>query len=127
MENETSGAAKKRRLNESSDDAEMHSEENMQEQLRQFDVLDEVHGDESGSEGSDGTLFFLLCLLFFFSIILKRWQNWILVAVDCGTSESDLDDIDIENMLDEGLPEDLRDHKKQQHYEEKYKTIMDGN
>lgn len=67
MENEECGAAKKRRLNESSDDAEMHSEENMQEQLRQFDVLDEVHGDESGSEGSDGR--------FFFSTFLKSIWN----------------------------------------------------
>lgn len=48
-------------------------------------------------------------------------------AIDCGSSDSDLDDIDIENMLDEGLPDDLREHKKQQHYEEKYKTILDGN
>lgn len=48
---------------------------------------------------------------------------WIL---DCGSSDSDMDDIDIENMLDEGLPDVLRDHKKQQHYEEKYKTIIDG-
>lgn len=48
-------------------------------------------------------------------------------TADCDSSDSDMDDIDIENMLDEGLPEDLRDHKKQQHYEEKYKTILDGN
>lgn len=37
-----------------------------------------------------------------------------------------MEEIDIENMLDEGLPDDLREHKKQQHYEEKYKTILDG-
>lgn len=49
---------KKRKLNDSSDDAAgLHSEENLQEQLRQFDVLDEIHGDESGSEASDGTVF----------------------------------------------------------------------
>lgn len=47
--------AKKRKLNDSSDDgAEMQSGENLQEQLRQFDVLDEIQGDESGSEASDG-------------------------------------------------------------------------
>lgn len=54
MDHEEGGMAKKRKLNDSSDEAEMPSEENLQEQLRQFDVLDEVHGDESGSEVSEG-------------------------------------------------------------------------
>lgn len=45
---------KKRKINDSSDDAEMPTDENLQDQLRQFDVLDEVQGDDSGSEASDG-------------------------------------------------------------------------
>lgn len=126
MEHEEGVMAKKRKLNDSSDEAEMHFEENMQEQLRQFDVLDEVHGDESGSELSEG---------WFFNCFISKMQsielefNWyfhIEYYTDCGSSDSDMDDIDIENMLDEGLPDDLRDHKKQQRYEEKYKTVLDG-
>lgn len=54
MEDDESTTPKRRKLNASSDDAEMHTEDNLQEQLRQFDVLDEVHGDDSGSDASDG-------------------------------------------------------------------------
>lgn len=54
MENGEGVVSKKRKLNDSSDDADMQSEENLHEQLRQFDVLDEVQGDESGSDATDG-------------------------------------------------------------------------
>lgn len=52
--------AKRRKLNDSSDDAELHTEDNLQEQLRQFDVLDEVHGDDSGSDASEGKIMFIV-------------------------------------------------------------------
>lgn len=45
---------------------------------------------------------------------------------DYGSSDTELDDDDIENMLDEGLPEELKGKKKETQYEEKFKTVLDG-
>ncbi|CAD7092377.1 unnamed protein product [Hermetia illucens] len=72
------------------------------DELRQFQVLDEVQGDEDGTgsecdeEGSDGG----------------------------DSSEFDLDENELENMLDEALPEDLK-KRKQVPYEERFKTVVE--
>lgn len=42
------------------------------------------------------------------------------------TSDSEADDIDIDNMLDECLPDDLRERKKMHAYEEKTKSVLEG-
>lgn len=42
------------------------------------------------------------------------------------SSETELDEDEIENMLDEGLPDDLRNKKKENQYEEKFKTVLEG-
>lgn len=36
------------------------------------------------------------------------------------------DEIDIEHMLDQGLPEDLRESKQMYQYEEKSKMVLEG-
>uniref|UniRef100_A0A182LTR4 DRBM domain-containing protein n=1 Tax=Anopheles culicifacies TaxID=139723 RepID=A0A182LTR4_9DIPT len=71
--------------------------------LRQFDVLDEVQGDNSeedsetgGGEGDDGS-----------------------------SEGSDVNYDDIESMLDEGLPEELRNNAKKQPYEERFKQVLE--
>lgn len=42
------------------------------------------------------------------------------------SSDSEAHDIDIDNMLDEGLPDDLRERKKMHQYEEKSKLVLEG-
>jgi len=37
-----------------------------------------------------------------------------------------LDEEEIENMLDEGLPDELKNKRKETQYEEKYKTVLEG-
>uniref|UniRef100_A0A182VWW4 DRBM domain-containing protein n=1 Tax=Anopheles minimus TaxID=112268 RepID=A0A182VWW4_9DIPT len=71
--------------------------------LREFDVLDEVQGDNSdedwetgGGEGDDGS-----------------------------SEGSDVNYDDIESMLDEGLPEELRNTAKKQPYEERFKQVLE--
>ncbi|XP_058058010.1 microprocessor complex subunit DGCR8 [Anopheles bellator] len=74
-----------------------------EENLREFDVLDEVTGDNSDcdSDGDGG-----------------ESEN--------NTSEgSDVNYDDIETMLDEGLPEELRNSNKRQPYEERFKKVLD--
>lgn len=41
------------------------------------------------------------------------------------SSEFDLDENELENMLDEALPEDLK-KRKQVPYEERFKTVVEG-
>ena len=43
------------------------------------------------------------------------------------SSDSDMQEIDIENLLDEGLPDDLRERKKMHNYEERSKMVLEGN
>lgn len=43
------------------------------------------------------------------------------------SSGSEVNYDDIESMLDERLPEELRNKRKDQQYEERFKTIMEGN
>lgn len=49
------------------------------------------------------------------------------VSTGYQTSDSDIDDDELENLLDEGLPDDLRDRKKDVQYEERFKTVLEGN
>lgn len=50
----------------------------------------------------------------------------VLTIVDLDLSDSDVDEIDIDNMLDEGLPDSLREAKKMHYYEEKSKMVLEG-
>ncbi|XP_053680301.1 microprocessor complex subunit DGCR8 [Anopheles nili] len=71
--------------------------------LRQFDVLDEVQGDNSDDDSETGG-----------------------ADVEDGSSEgSDVNYDDIESMLDEGLPEELRNTNKKQPYEERFKQVLE--
>lgn len=45
---------------------------------------------------------------------------------DIDSEDSEAQDIDIDNMLDEGLPDDLRERKKMHQYEEKSKLVLEG-
>lgn len=40
--------------------------------------------------------------------------------------ENDIDYEEIESMLDEGLPDNLRNKIKEQQFQEKLKTVLDG-
>lgn len=42
------------------------------------------------------------------------------------SSETDLDDEFIEQMLDENLPDDLKEKRKDAQYDEKYKIVLEG-
>lgn len=86
--------------NEESNETEMHhdNDNDLHDQLRQFDVLDEVQGDDSASDASNN---------------------------GNESSDTDVEDIDIENMLDEGLPEEMKQRKAEQQYEEKFKTVLE--
>lgn len=44
---------------------------------------------------------------------------------DDPSSQSDFDDDDIENMLDEGLPDDMRNKRQDLQREEKSKTVLE--
>ncbi|XP_049285755.1 microprocessor complex subunit DGCR8 [Anopheles funestus] len=71
--------------------------------LREFDVLDEVQGDNSEDDYETGG-----------------------GEADDGSSEgSDVNYDDIESMLDEGLPEELRNAAKKQPYEERFKQVLE--
>lgn len=47
--------------------------------------------------------------------------------LEIDSSDSDVEEIDIDNLLDEGLPDDLRERKKMHNYEEKTKLVLEGN
>ncbi|XP_053661462.1 microprocessor complex subunit DGCR8 [Anopheles marshallii] len=71
--------------------------------LREFDVLDEVQCDNSEDDSETGG-----------------------GEADDGSSEgSDVNYDDIESMLDEGLPEELRNTAKKQPYEERFKQVLE--
>ncbi|XP_031624488.1 microprocessor complex subunit DGCR8 [Contarinia nasturtii] len=67
----------------------------------QFHVLDEIQDDESGSENGNND------------------QN----AMD--SSDFEEDEINIDNLLDEQLPDDLRERKKAYKYEENSKLVLE--
>lgn len=50
----------------------------------------------------------------------------LVVFLDIDSSDSEAHDIDIDNMLDEGLPDDLKERKKMHQYEEKSKLVLEG-
>lgn len=52
---------------------------------------------------------------------------FILGGSEFESSGSEVNYDDIESMLDERLPEELRNKRKDQQYEERFKTIMEGN
>ncbi|XP_055853781.1 microprocessor complex subunit DGCR8 [Episyrphus balteatus] len=73
------------------------NENSLGQQLREFQVLDEVG---SGTEESDGS------------------------DQDGDSSDLDFDDDELDTLLDEGLPEDLKGRQKPK-YEERYKTVLE--
>ncbi|XP_050069019.1 microprocessor complex subunit DGCR8 [Anopheles maculipalpis] len=88
---------------ENSNDASPKEAAGPVDNLRQFDVLDEVQGDNSDEDSETGG-----------------------GEVDDGSSEgSDVNYDDIESMLDEGLPEELRNTAKKQPYEERFKQVLE--
>lgn len=38
----------------------------------------------------------------------------------------DLGDNELEDMLNEGLPDDIKNRKTEQQYDEKFKTVLEG-
>lgn len=117
---------------------EKHSSENSEsvdvnEHLRQFDVLDEVQGDDSGSENDDdGQKGKINCSLFsaiycYSDPYVKLNPNNSIFLLEIDSDDSDVQEIDIENLLDEGLPDDLRERKKMHNYEERSKMVLEGN
>lgn len=94
---------------------------NMDEDFRQFNVIDEVQGDASGSE-FDGKIYILRYLVYFpigfiFFMLLEN-ENM--------SSDTDLGDNELEDMLNEGLPDDIKNRKTEQQYDEKFKTVLEG-
>lgn len=68
-----------------------------------------------------------------FSFLIE--QQFRLIAFNCDyfvefigvdSDDSEAEEIDIDNMLDEGLPEDLRERKQMYQYEEKSKLVLEG-
>ncbi|XP_037948587.1 microprocessor complex subunit DGCR8-like isoform X1 [Teleopsis dalmanni] len=76
------------------------------ETLRQFQVLDEVQC--SGSESENET----------------NGNNKDQLAEEYDSSDLDLDDDEIENLLNENLPDDLKESKRPK-YEERFKTVLE--
>lgn len=95
--------------------------DSLHEKLRQFDVLDEVQGDESDSDETTGEFRFAF---------VSECGNVICVHVlrplGYQSSDSDIDDDELDTLLNEALPEDLRSRKKDVQYEERFKTVLEG-
>uniref|UniRef100_A0A1I8P6W7 DRBM domain-containing protein n=1 Tax=Stomoxys calcitrans TaxID=35570 RepID=A0A1I8P6W7_STOCA len=88
----------------------------LDQQLRHFQVLDEVGSnsdddeEDNGSENGDGAV--------------SSQQNGDDDDAGDESSELDLDDEEIEHLLDENLPDDLKGSKKPK-YEERFKTVLE--
>ncbi|XP_036326728.1 microprocessor complex subunit DGCR8 [Rhagoletis pomonella] len=80
----------------------------LDQQLRQFQVLDEVQG--SGTEDSD--------------IGSENGDKNHDHGDGYESSDLDIDDNEIENLLNENLPDDLKEPKKPK-YEERFKTVLE--
>uniref|UniRef100_A0A0K8VIC8 Microprocessor complex subunit DGCR8 n=1 Tax=Bactrocera latifrons TaxID=174628 RepID=A0A0K8VIC8_BACLA len=80
----------------------------LDQQLRQFQVLDEVQG--SGSEDSE--------------IASENGDTNFDNGDGYESSDLDIDDNEIENLLNENLPDDLKEPKKPK-YEERFKTVLE--
>lgn len=101
----------------------------MPDHLRQFDVLDEVQGDDSGSEIGDNDQrgkYYCFPLNFTWNSVVELNSINIWNTLEIDSSDSDVEEIDIDNLLDEGLPDDLRERKKMHNYEEKTKLVLEG-
>lgn len=85
----------------------------MQKSLRQFDVLDEVQGDQSDASdadrGADG----------------DYSSDTDLEGNGARAENDDLDEEALEELLNEGLPESIRNKKKEVQYDEKFKTVLE--
>lgn len=59
----------------------------------------------------------------------EKFRNWLNLSLklEIDSDDSDVQEIDIENLLDEGLPDDLRERKKMHNYEERSKMVLEGN
>lgn len=54
-------------------------------------------------------------------------KNAILFNVDGDDSSgTDLGDNEIEDMLNDALPDDIRNRKKESQYDERFKTVLEG-
>ncbi|XP_063706416.1 microprocessor complex subunit DGCR8 [Culicoides brevitarsis] len=82
---------------------DMNADDHLKESLKEFHVLDEVDGDEDVSENEDITD----------------------GSEDDDFSENEDIEADIENMLDADLPEEMKSKRKENTYEEKFKTVLD--
>lgn len=92
---------------------------NMDEDFRQFSVIDEVQGDGSGSEFDGKMNIFLYSVRFLIGFMFLDNENM--------SSDTDLGDNELEDMLNEGLPDDIKNRKTEQQYDEKFKTVLEGN
>lgn len=92
---------KKQKLDNGVENGEIPLDKNklLEDRLREFQVLDEVQGSNSESENGESGEY---------------------------SSESDyeMDNDELENLLDEPLPEELKNKKKDTQYEEKFKTVL---
>ncbi|XP_004517920.1 microprocessor complex subunit DGCR8 isoform X1 [Ceratitis capitata] len=80
----------------------------LDQQLRQFQVLDEVQG--SGSDDSE--------------VASENGDKNYDQGDGYESSDLDIDDNEIENLLNENLPDDLKEPKKPK-YEERFKTVLE--
>lgn len=91
----------------------------MQQSLRHFDVLDEVQGDQSeASDGDDreGDEF---------SSDTDLEGNGTADGNEGRIDNDEMDEDALEELLNEGLPEDIRNKKKELQYDEKFKTVLE--
>lgn len=84
----------------------------MQKSLRHFDVLDEVQGDQSEASDAEREA--------------DDFSSDTDLEGDGSRVEKDeLDDDALEELLNEGLPESIRNKKKEVQYDEKFKTVLE--
>lgn len=84
--------------------------------LRRFDVIDEVQGDGSASDSCGN--------YWIYRQIYKKSLQITSQIVDDMEGESS--DTDIESMLNERLPDELRNKKIEAQYDEKFKIVLEG-
>lgn len=93
----------------------------MEESLRHFDVLDEVQGDQSeasDAEAPDGDDFSS-------DTDLEGDATGVGNERKSHEGNDDLDEDALEELLNEGLPESIRNKKVEVQYDEKFKTVLD--
>lgn len=65
------------------------------------------------------------------SLLLKKFgpkieRNFRFADSEDDSSDTDLNDADIESMLNDRLPEELKNKKVEAQYDEKFKTVLEG-